>query len=43
VHWVAAESLDVALQYLRQRYADFILTEARFRGMVALLSGSPLD
>jgi hypothetical protein len=43
VHWVAAESLDAALQYLRQRYADFIVTEARFRGMVALLSGSPLD
>jgi hypothetical protein len=43
VHWVAGESLDAALQYLRQRYADFIVTEARFRGMVALLSGSPLD
>jgi hypothetical protein len=43
VHWVAGESLDVALQYLRQRYADFIVIEARFRGMVALLSGSPLD
>jgi hypothetical protein len=43
VHWVAGESLDAALQYLRQRYADFTVSEARFRGMVALLSGSPLD
>jgi hypothetical protein len=43
VHWVAGESLDAALHYLRQRYADFIITEARFRGMVAFLSGSPLD
>jgi hypothetical protein len=42
-HWVAAESLDAALRYMRQRYGDFIITEARFRGMVALLSGSPLD
>jgi hypothetical protein len=43
VHWVAGESLDLALHYLRQRYADFIITEARFLGMVALVSGSPLD
>ncbi len=43
VHWVAAESLDAALGYMRQRYAAFIITEARFLGMVALVSGSPLD
>ena len=41
--WVAAESLDEALQYVRQRHDDFIITAARFVGMVALLSGSPLD
>jgi hypothetical protein len=43
VHWVAAESLDAALRYLRQRYEEFQITEARCVGMVALLSGSPLD
>jgi hypothetical protein len=43
VHWVAAESLDAALRYLRLRHDDFIITEARFLGMIALLSGSPLD
>ena len=37
------ESLDKALRYLRQRYHDFQITEARSVGMVALLSGSPLD
>jgi len=41
--WVAAESLDAALQYVRQRHEDFLITAARFVGMVALLSGSPLD
>jgi hypothetical protein len=41
--WVAAESLDAALQYVRQRHDDFLITAARFVGMVALLSGSPLD
>ena len=43
--WVAAESLDAALQYVRQRHDDFIITitAARLVGMVALLSGSPLD
>jgi len=40
---VAAESLDAALQYVRQRHDDFVITAARFVGMVALLSGSPLD
>jgi hypothetical protein len=42
-HWVAAESLDAALLYLRKRHDDFTITEARFLGMVPLLSGSPLD
>ena len=43
VYWVAAESLDEALRYLRQRYDDLQIIEARCEGMVALLSGSPLD
>src|ERR1700675_3783040 len=30
VHWVAAESLDAALRYMRQRYDDFIITDAPF-------------
>ena len=41
--WGAAESLDAALQYVRQRHEDFVITAARFVSMVALLSGSPLD
>jgi hypothetical protein len=40
---VAAESLDAALQYVRQRHGDFIITAARLAGMVAVVSGSPLD
>jgi hypothetical protein len=43
VHWVAAESLDAALLYLRQRHDEFTITEARFLSMIPLLSGSPLD
>jgi hypothetical protein len=43
VLWVAAESLDAALQYMRQRYHDFNIMEARCVGMIALLSGAPLD
>ena len=43
VHWVAAESLEAALRHMRRRYDDFIITEARFLGMIPLLSGSPLD
>jgi hypothetical protein len=43
MHWVAAESLDAALLYLRKRHDDFMITEARFMGMIPLLSGSPLD
>jgi len=43
IHWVAAESLDAALRYLRKRHDDFMITEARYLGMIPLLSGSPLD
>jgi hypothetical protein len=43
VRWVAAESLDAALLYLRRQHDDFMITEARFLGMIPLLSGSPLD
>ena len=43
VHWVAAESLEEALRYMRQRNEDFMITEARFLAMIPLLSGSPLD
>jgi hypothetical protein len=43
VYWVSAESLDEALRYLRQRYDDLLITEARCAGMVALLAGSPPD
>jgi hypothetical protein len=43
MHWVAAESLDAALLYLRKRHDDFMIAEARFLGMIPLLSGSPLD
>ena len=42
-HWVAAESLDAALLYLRKRHDDFTISEARFLSMIPLLSGSPLD
>jgi hypothetical protein len=43
VHWVAAESLEAALRYLRQRHDDFVISEARFLDMIPLVSGSPLD
>jgi hypothetical protein len=43
IHWVAAESLDAALLYLRKRHDDFTIMEARFLGMIPLPSGSPLD
>ena len=43
LHWIAAASLDEALRYMRQRHADFNITEARLVGMIPLLSGSPLD
>jgi hypothetical protein len=41
--WIASGSLDEALQYVRQRHDDFVITAARLVGMVTLLSGSPLD
>jgi hypothetical protein len=41
--WIAAESLEAALRYVRHRYDDFIIAEVRFPGMIPLLSGSPLD
>jgi len=40
---VAAESLDQALKYMRRRHDDFIISKAESLGMIALLSGSPLD
>jgi hypothetical protein len=43
VHWVAAESLEAALRYMRQRHDDFMIAEARFLDTIPLLSGSPLD
>jgi hypothetical protein len=43
VHWVAAESLEAALGYMRRGYEDFIIAEARFLGMIPMLSGSPLN
>jgi hypothetical protein len=43
VHWVAAESLDAALRYMREQYDDFVVIEVRFLDMIPLLSGSPLD
>ena len=43
LNWIAAESLDAALRYMRQRHGDFTVIEARFLGMIPLLSGSPLD
>ena len=43
VHWVAAGSLEEALRYMRLRYTDFVISEARFLDMIPLLSGSPLD
>ena len=36
VHWVAAESLDATLEYMRLRHHDFIVTEARCLGMIPL-------
>ena len=40
VHWVAAESLDAALLFLRRRHDDFTITEARFIGMIPLVCDS---
>jgi hypothetical protein len=35
--------VPAALQYMRQRYDDFVIAEARFVDMIRPLSGSPLD
>ena len=43
LRWVAAESLDAALLYLRKRHDDFTIREARFVSLIPVLSGSPLD
>jgi hypothetical protein len=43
IYWVAAQSPDAALAYLRKRHDDFMIVDARFLGMIPLLSGSPLD
>jgi hypothetical protein len=43
IHWVAAESLDAALRYVRRRFDDFTIAEARLVGVIPVLSGSPLD
>jgi hypothetical protein len=42
-HWIAAESLEAALRYMRYRHDNFKIMEARFLDMIPLLSGSPLD
>ena len=40
---VAAASLDQAIGYMRRRHSDFIIVKAELLGMIALLSGSPLN
>jgi len=41
---VAAESIHEALKYVRRRHGDdFRISKAECLGMIALLSGSPLD
>jgi len=40
---VAAASLDQALQYMRRRRGAFNIGKAESLGVIALLSGSPLD
>src|SRR5450755_4602784 len=43
VERVAAASLDRALGFMRRRYPDFTISKAEAMGMIAMLSGSPLD
>ena len=43
VYWVAAESLEEALRYMRHRYDDFIIAEVRLLSGIPLLSGALLD
>ena len=40
---VAAGSLDEALKFMRRRYPEFIIVKAVGLGVIAILSGSPLD
>ena len=40
---VAASSLDEALKFMRRRHPDFIVVKVEAGGMIAMLSGSPLD
>jgi hypothetical protein len=40
VHWVAAGSLEEALRYMRLRYADFVIIDARFQDMIPLVCDS---
>jgi hypothetical protein len=42
-HMVAAESIYEALNYIRRRERDFRVNKAECIGMIAMLSGSPLD
>lgn len=43
VERVAAASLDQALKYMRRRHYDFVVCKAETFGVIAMLSGSPLD
>jgi hypothetical protein len=40
---IAAASLDDALKFMRRRYPDFTIVKAVTKGMIAILSGSPLE
>lgn len=42
-HMVAAASIHEALKYIRWREPDFNVSKAECIGMIAMLSGSPLD
>ena len=41
--WIAAESLDKALRFMRRHHPDFIIMKATAIGMIAILSRSPQD
>jgi hypothetical protein len=42
-HLVAAQSIDEALKYIQWREPDFSISKAECIGLIAMLSGSPLD
>lgn len=42
-HLVAAKSIDEALKYIQWREPDFSISKAECIGLIAMLSGSPLD